>query len=185
MLPYGGSPPSSGISPRTVGTHGPSPAPTLPWLRGSHPPGRACHALGAHAAIQGGYPICPAPCAETLRPPPPPAHAQFVRAAQTGGPRPRPGPCLLGGVLLWSALPPPPLPPLHASGVLFWAGGSPPPSLPPGPLALGAGCRLGGSSSPIALRGSPALQDLARDHPLVQGAPLTGGSPSTDTRYGS
>ena len=93
--------------------------PCLPGLGGSPPPARACHALGAHAAVQGGHPLRPGlgrmPWARAVRPPFPLARAWFARAAGAGGPRPLPGSCLPGGSrggVLWIS----PRSPLRASG---------------------------------------------------------------------
>ena len=159
--------------------------PLFVLAQGSPPSWSGMPCAGSACCHTGGSP--PLPCAVCRNDPPSSPscpRAVCARCSDGGSPSSSWSPSV-GGVLMWSAWGLPPLPPMRASGVHCWAGGSPPPSLPPRPLALGAGCSSGGPSSPLALAGSPALQELAGGHPLVQGVPLAGGSPSTDTQYGS
>ena len=102
-LPYGGVPPFLWAHParRWRARSVPCP-PLLPGSGGFPPPGRAFHALGAHAAVQGVPPLRPGSARAVCPPPPSCPRAIFARNWGGGSPSSSWSPSS-GGVPRWSA----------------------------------------------------------------------------------
>ena len=100
-LPYGGSPPSSGLIPRAVGARGPSSAPSSSWLGGFPPSWLGMPCAGSACCRAGGFPPSPWLCpraVDACGPSPTPSCPRAVCTRGWGGsPRPPPELRLPGG----------------------------------------------------------------------------------------